>query len=134
MSDLVNVEVPTVGESISEVQIGQWLKAEGDWVDVGEDLVEIETEKASVQIPSPASGVLSNIALQEEEFAKVGDVIAAIQPGEKPTGSPTTSTSAATAPASAPTTPSSPAAGGSDRSAIASGSGFVMPAAQRLLD
>lgn len=84
MSEAIQVEVPTVGESISEVQIGQWLKAEGDWVNSGEDLVEIETEKASVQIPAPASGFLRNISKQEEEFANVGDVIAAIEPGEKP--------------------------------------------------
>src|SRR6056297_4178313 len=87
VSDPVNVEVPTVGESISEVQIGQWLKSEGDWVDAGEDLVEIETEKASVQIPAPISGVLSGITKAEEEFATVGDIIAKIQPDEKPAGS-----------------------------------------------
>ena len=80
----INVEVPTVGESISEVQIGQWLKAEGDWVDSGEDLVEIETEKASVNIPSPAAGVLQGIKKAAEEFATVGEVIAAIEPSDKP--------------------------------------------------
>ena len=80
MSEAIQVEVPAVGESISEVQIGQWLKAEGDWVDSGEDLVEIETEKASVQIPAPGSGFLGKISKQEEEFANVGDVIAVIEP------------------------------------------------------
>ena len=58
MSEVINVEVPTVGESISEVQIGQWFKQEGEWIAEGEDLVEIETEKASVQIPAPASGII----------------------------------------------------------------------------
>ena len=121
MSEAIQVEVPTVGESISEVQIGQWLKAEGDWVNSGEDLVEIETEKASVQIPAPASGFLRNISKQEEEFANVGDVIAAIEPGEKPaevsSGAPSTAAPAASS------QPGNPEA-----------SGFVMPAAQRLLD
>ncbi len=46
MSEIVDVEVPTVGESITEVQLGAWIKSEGEWVDSGEDLVEIETEKA----------------------------------------------------------------------------------------
>ena len=78
VSEAINVEVPTVGESISEVQVGQWLKQEGDWVAAGEDLVEIETEKASVQIPSPASGILQGILKESEEFATVGEVIASI--------------------------------------------------------
>ena len=119
VSEAINVEVPNVGESISEVQIGQWLKSEGDWVDSGEDLVEIETEKASVQIPASAAGFLGKISKLEEEFAKVGDVIAIIEPGEKPVQhAPATSSSAdATA-------------------AVASSEAgsFVMPAAQRLLE
>ena len=116
MSELVKVEIPTVGESISEVQIGQWLKSEGDWVASGEDLVEIETEKASVQIPSPASGFLESISKPEDEFANVGDEIAVIRVAEKPAGE-----------SAGPTK----AAGGSS----ATGSdAIVMPAAQRLLD
>ncbi|MGI9442950.1 MAG: 2-oxoglutarate dehydrogenase complex dihydrolipoyllysine-residue succinyltransferase [Rubripirellula sp.] len=121
MSEAIQVEVPTVGESISEVQIGQWLKTEGDWVNSGEDLVEIETEKASVQIPAPASGFLRNISKQEEEFANVGDVIAAIEPGEKP--------AEVSSGASSPAAPSA-----SSQVSSPEASGFVMPAAQRLLD
>ena len=131
VSETINVEVPTVGESISEVQIGQWFKQEGEWIAEGEDLVEIETEKASVQIPAPASGIVQNIQKQTEEFAAVGDVIASLQPAEKP----------ASAAASADTGVSSGSAGdgassGDASSASASGSEatFVMPAAKRLLD
>lgn len=58
---MVEVVVPEVGESITEVQVSQWLKSEGDWVNEGEDLVEVETEKASVQIPAKASGFLRNL-------------------------------------------------------------------------
>ena len=121
VSEVINVEVPTVGESISEVQIGQWLKAEGDWVASGEDLVEIETEKASVQIPAPTSGILEKIMISEEEFANVGDVIASIRPGEKPSESNTDPSRTATPPAVEDSIPKS-------------ASSFVMPAAQRLLD
>lgn len=128
MSEAIQVEVPAVGESISEVQIGQWLKAEGDWVNSGEDLVEIETEKASVQIPAPASGFLREISKKEEEFANVGDVIAAIEPGEKP-AEPASGTQNSTAAAT------SSQSSASDGGANAGGSSnFVMPAAQRLLD
>lgn len=126
MNQVINVEVPTVGESISEVQIGQWLKSEGDWVASGEDLVEIETEKASVQIPSPASGFLEQISKTMEEFADVGEVIASIRVAEKPAGgnggSPGKGQSAAS------THDQEQADNGSQDSA------FVMPAAQRLLD
>jgi hypothetical protein len=52
------IVVPAVGESISEVQISQWLKKEGEWVAAGTDLVDLETEKASVQVSAPVDGIL----------------------------------------------------------------------------
>lgn len=148
MSENIPVEIPTVGESISEVQIGAWLKQDGDWVDSGEDLVEIETEKASVQIPSPASGFLTDILKQTEEFAAVGDQIASIREGERPdsagegSGSsrPDSQQTEPSRDSSAPTaTPPQHARSEStapqpSSSARPRAGGFVMPAAQRLLD
>ncbi len=124
MSEIINVEVPTVGESISEVQIGRWLKNDGDWVAAGEDLADIETEKASVQVPAPASGFLHAITKSAEEFATVGEVIAKIRVAEKP--------AAGSAPAA--TGPAPDSAATSATSTTESASGFVMPAAQRLLE
>ncbi len=131
VSETINVEVPTVGESISEVQIGQWFKQEGEWIAEGEDLVEIETEKASVQIPAPASGIVENIQKQTEEFAAVGDIIASLRPAEKPASESSS--------ASAGTETSSESAGDGTSSGDGSSAGgaeatFVMPAAKRLLD
>ena len=137
VSETIQVEVPTVGESISEVQIGQWLKSDGDWVEAGEDLVEIETEKASVQIPAPSSGTLTGIRKQNEEFATVGEVIASIQTGGKApaAGGSGSSASPEPKPASAPPVAASKPASPSQGSATPSqGSAFVMPAAKRLLD
>ncbi|MEM6979718.1 MAG: 2-oxoglutarate dehydrogenase complex dihydrolipoyllysine-residue succinyltransferase [Planctomycetota bacterium] len=149
MSDLVPVEVPTVGESISEVQIGSWLKQDGDWVANGEDLVDIETEKASVQIPSPAAGFLQSITKQEEEFANVGDKIAEIRVAEKPAGAdaaqPAPSNGAAAAatvsdsppsepPRATPKPPTATDSAHSTASPAGRASTFVMPAAQRILD
>ncbi|TWU47893.1 2-oxoglutarate dehydrogenase complex dihydrolipoyllysine-residue succinyltransferase [Rubripirellula reticaptiva] len=136
MSETIQVEVPTVGESISEVQIGQWLKAEGDWVASGEDLVEIETEKASVQIPAPSSGFLESIAKQSEEFAVIGEVIATIRVAEQPAGGSAPAAAppaaaAAPAPQAAPVPSSAPSPASSGTGTAAA---FVMPAAQRLLD
>nr|WP_220498196.1 2-oxoglutarate dehydrogenase complex dihydrolipoyllysine-residue succinyltransferase [Rhodopirellula sp. JC639] len=123
VSEIVDVEVPTVGESITEVQLGTWIKSEGDWVDEGEDLVEIETEKASVQLPAPAAGFLENISKESEDFAEIGEVIAKIRVAPRPDGD------------------DAPAGGGGEAessSSPASSAGaeasFVMPAAQRLLD
>ena len=127
MSEAINVEVPTVGESISEVQIGQWLKQEGDWVNEGEDLVEIETEKASVQVPAPAAGILQGVLKTSEEFATVGEVIASIVPSDKPAAGDTSSPAAPAEPPPAAT----PAAAGTGATAAPK---FVMPAAQRLIE
>ena len=140
MSEIINVEIPSVGESITEVQIGQWYKSVGDWIDAGEDLVEIETEKASVPIPAPTSGVLEQQLFAREDFANVGDVIASIRPGDKPAGVRSSGDDESkTIPAPMP---QGAAAGGrstatepaTQTSPIGDGASFVMPSAQRLLD
>lgn len=79
----VELKIPSVGESISEVEIGQWLKSPGDRVSKDEDLVTIESEKASVELPSPATGKLSKILKEQGQSAAVGDVIAYIDDGSQ---------------------------------------------------
>lgn len=69
------LKVPQAGESIQEVQIGQWLKQEGDWVELDEPVVELETDKASMDVPAPAAGVLEKILKRDGEAAEVGEVI-----------------------------------------------------------
>jgi 2-oxoglutarate dehydrogenase E2 component (dihydrolipoamide succinyltransferase) len=118
---MVEVKVPTVGESISEVQISKWLKKEGDWVGMNEDLVELETEKASVQVPSPVAGILKKIVRVAEEFAAVGDVLAHVEPSEKPASGVSEGGSSSS--------PSATKASGSDSSDVR-----VMPAAKKLLE
>jgi len=77
----VDLKVPTVGESISEVFIGTWLKNEGDSVEKDEPLVEVETDKATLEVPASVSGTLSKIMKQEGDTAEVGEVIAQIEEG-----------------------------------------------------
>ncbi|EMI43982.1 2-oxoglutarate dehydrogenase complex dihydrolipoyllysine-residue succinyltransferase [Rhodopirellula sp. SWK7] len=134
MSEIIPVDVPTVGESISEVQIGSWLKKDGDWVENGEDLVEIETEKASVQIPAPSSGYLQGILKQTDEFAEVGETIASIRVGEKPEGGGGSSDAPAASNSSAPAAPAPAPASRASEKSVGGAAAFVMPAAQRLLD
>ncbi|MFN5101408.1 MAG: 2-oxoglutarate dehydrogenase complex dihydrolipoyllysine-residue succinyltransferase [Planctomycetota bacterium] len=121
------IVVPAVGESISEVQISQWLKKEGEWVSAGTDLVDLETEKASVQISAPADGYLVKILKPNDQFAAVGEAIAEFQPAPK---------SASNTPASTPSTPSTTntTSAAPVASSPASTDVRVMPAARRMAD
>ena len=77
----IELIVPKVGESITEVQIVQWLKAEGDRVERDSNLAVIETDKATVELPAPVAGVLSRILKGKGAVAKVGEVIGFIEEG-----------------------------------------------------
>ncbi len=71
----VELKVPEVGESVTEVVIGEWFLAEGDHVERDQPVVSIETDKVTVELPAPVSGVISNIKVQKGASANVGDVI-----------------------------------------------------------
>jgi 2-oxoglutarate dehydrogenase E2 component (dihydrolipoamide succinyltransferase) len=75
----VELKVPSVGESITEVVIGEWLKSVGDQVRRDEIVVMIETDKVTVELPAPIAGVLSEIRVPNGQAARVGDVIGAIE-------------------------------------------------------
>ena len=70
--------VPTLGESITEATVAKWLKKEGDTVSVDEPLVELETDKVNVEVPSPASGILSSINNQAGTSVEVGAILGEI--------------------------------------------------------
>src|SRR5713226_2104324 len=78
----IELKVPEVGESIKEVLIGDWLKSEGDHVERDEDIVVIETDKATVEIPAPDAGTIGKVLKQSGEKAAVGEVIAYLETGE----------------------------------------------------
>src|SRR6476660_4684235 len=83
----VELVVPSVGESITEVEIGDWLKKQGEAVNQDDPVVVIETEKVTVELPSPASGTISSVLKQKGDKASVGDVIGYIEPnGTKSSG------------------------------------------------
>src|SRR5262245_14088193 len=75
----VELVVPSVGESITEVEIGDWLKKQGEAVDQDEPVVVIETEKVTVELPAPASGTISSMLKKKGDKASVGDVIGYIE-------------------------------------------------------
>jgi 2-oxoglutarate dehydrogenase E2 component (dihydrolipoamide succinyltransferase) len=76
----VELKVPAVGESITEVQIGQWLKGEGQAANKDESLVEIETDKATVEIAAPVAGTISKVLKRTGDTATVGEVIGYLEP------------------------------------------------------
>jgi len=87
------IRVPTLGESVTEATIGQWFKKVGDSVSADEPLVELETDKVTIEVPAPAAGVLEAIAAQPGETVDVGALLGAIggngasaapQPAETP--------------------------------------------------
>lgn len=121
----VELKVPSVGESITEVQIGEWLKNEGDPVSKDEPVVLVETDKANVEIPAPESGVLMSIGKQVGDIVSVGAVIGEIETDGTVTASSSVGESEATQPQS------QSAQEKPKKSSV--GDGHVMPAAARIL-
>ncbi len=80
----IELRIPNAGESIQEVQIGQWLKHEGDRVRRDESLVELDTDKASMELPAPSDGILTRIVKKDGDKVAVGEVIALIDPDGEP--------------------------------------------------
>jgi 2-oxoglutarate dehydrogenase E2 component (dihydrolipoamide succinyltransferase) len=75
------LRVPTLGESVAEATVGKWLKKPGDAVAADEPVVELETDKVSVEVPSPAAGILSQIVAKEGETVAVGALIGVVEAG-----------------------------------------------------
>src|SRR5258706_702066 len=98
----VDVRIPTLGESVSEGVIVRWMKAAGDSVAVDEPLLELETDKASVELPAPSAGIIK-LVQPEGATVKVGDVVATVEPNGLPrAAAPPTKAAAAPAPAASP--------------------------------
>src|SRR4051812_3237788 len=106
MSESVNL--PALGESVTEGTVTRWLKQIGDRVEVDEPLLEVSTDKVDTEIPSPVAGVLEQILVSEDETVEIGAQLALIGDGSGSAGAP-----AADQPDSAPaqsTQPAPPAA------------------------
>jgi 2-oxoglutarate dehydrogenase E2 component (dihydrolipoamide succinyltransferase) len=105
------IRVPTLGESVTEATVGQWFKKAGDAVTADEPLVELETDKVTVEVPAPASGVLSEIVVKAGDTVAVGSVLGAIAEGDgKAKAAPVKPAAAAPQPAPQPMPASAPAA------------------------
>ncbi|MBB0994827.1 pyruvate dehydrogenase complex dihydrolipoyllysine-residue acetyltransferase, partial [Dietzia sp. SLG510A3-40A3] len=77
-----SVQMPALGESVSEGTVTRWLKKEGDTVEVDEPLLEVSTDKVDTEIPSPVAGTLQKIVAEEDETVDVGATLAVIGDGD----------------------------------------------------
>jgi len=104
---MAEIRVPVLGESVTEATIGKWFKKAGDVVAVDEPLVELETDKVTIEVPAPAAGVLTDVAVKDGDTVAVGALLGAIKegPGAAPTKTPAKPTEAAPQPAPPPAPP-----------------------------
>ena len=112
----MNIDVPNVGESVSEVTVASWMKQPGDAVAKDEAIVELETDKAAQELVAPEAGVMGEILVAEGEVAQVGQTIATLLAGASGGSSAASAEAAAPAPAAA-----------------SSGNAKVMPAADKII-
>jgi len=141
----IEIKVPAMGESVTEATVARWFKKEGDAVTRDEPLLELETDKVTVEVPAPADGAIEKIAVKAGDTVQVGTVLGAIAEGAKGVHAPVTSSNPdavkAAAPAEGPalkvpvTPPPAPAPSNIAAAAHAAigtgGPAPVMPAARR---
>lgn len=123
------IRVPTLGESVSEATVGTWFKKVGDVVKADEPIVELETDKVTVEVPAPASGVLTEIVAQNGETVGLGALLGQIAEG----ASAGAAASAEAAKPAAPAAAAAPAAPAVSAPAPAAGAMPAAPAAAKML-
>ena len=131
----IEIKVPALGESVTEATVGQWFKKPGEAVKVDEPLVELETDKVTVEVPSPVAGVLSDIKVEQGATVGIGSVLGSIKEGAAAAAQPA-------APAQAPPPQAKPAEAPSPKPAAAapapaaSGNGGMPPppAARKMME
>ncbi|MBN9558554.1 MAG: dihydrolipoamide succinyltransferase, partial [Alphaproteobacteria bacterium] len=84
----IQITVPAMGESVTEATVARWLKKEGEAVARDEPVVELETDKVSVEVPAPADGAIESISVKEGDTVSVGTILGAIAEGKAGTTKP----------------------------------------------
>ena len=102
------IRVPALGESVTEATVGKWFKQAGDTVAADEPLVELETDKVTLEVPAPAAGVLSEIVVKAGDTVAVGTVLGAIQAGDGKAAAPAKAPEPAKESKPAPAAPAAP--------------------------
>src|SRR5262249_53440909 len=138
---MADIRVPTLGESVTEATVGKWFKQPGDAVAVDEPLVELETDKVTLEVAAPAAGVLSDVAVKNGDTVAVGALLGQIKEGSgvAPKAAPAAAAKPAASPPGAPhekTTKTKPIGAGSEQPQprempAAAASSMPMPASVR---
>ena len=121
-----DIVIPALGESITEATIGSWMKQVGDAVAVDEPIVEVETDKVAMEVPSKVAGVIKELVVAEGDTVEIGAIVARVDTEGKATSAPAPAASAAAAPA-APAAPAPPAAPEAPVAASAAPADSLMP-------
>jgi 2-oxoglutarate dehydrogenase E2 component (dihydrolipoamide succinyltransferase) len=106
---MTEIRVPTLGESVTEATIGRWFKKAGDAVAVDEPLVELETDKVTIEVPAPSAGTLGEISAKDGETVAVGALLGQINDGAAGAAAKPAAAPAAAKPAAAPPPPAAAA-------------------------
>jgi pyruvate/2-oxoglutarate dehydrogenase complex dihydrolipoamide acyltransferase (E2) component len=85
-SGIVEIQMPQMGESVTEGTVLEWHKQEGEFVEEGDTVVEVSTDKVDAEVPAPASGTITKILKGEDETIEVGGVLAELDPSAAPSG------------------------------------------------
>lgn len=123
----LEIKVPTVGESITEVTLSQWLKQDGDYVEMDENIAELESDKATFELPAEKAGILRIIA-QEGDTLEIGALVCTIEEGGAPTGDSKPAAAASEEKASTPATTNV-----ADENPDSYAAGTASPAAAKIL-
>ena len=130
----VEIKVPVLGESVVEATVAKWMKSAGEAVGADEAIVELETDKVTLEVPSPVNGVLADIVAKEGDTVGVDALLALVEEGAAPTAKPAAKTAPARAPTATPA-PAAPAPAAVPAPAAASAATAVLsPAVRKLVE
>ena len=131
----IEIKVPTLGESVVEATVARWMKQAGDAVAADEPVVELETDKVTLEVPAPANGTLSDLVAAEGATVEVGALLAVMEEGAAPVKTDAAPAKAAAAPAAPAPAPAKPAPAVPAKPAAAAATQHnLSPAVRRLVE
>ena len=130
----IEIKVPTLGESVVEATVARWMKQAGDAVAADEPVVELETDKVTLEVPAPANGTLSDLVAAEGATVEVGALLAVMEEGAAPAKTDAAPAKAAAAPAAPAPAPAKPAPTAPAKPAAAATQHNLSPAVRRLVE
>ena len=131
----VEIKVPVLGESVVEATVAKWMKSAGEAVGADEAIVELETDKVTLEVPSPVNGVLADIVAKEGDTVGVDALLALVEEGAAPTAKPAAKTAPAPAPTATPVPAApAPAAVPAPAAAASAAAAVLSPAVRKLVE